>query len=251
MKKEKNINDNILGCLIEIKSGTGGYESSLFIKDLLKMYIKYSNKKMWDTEIINRNIENKECKNVILKINNNESYNLLKFESGGHRVQRIPKTESQGRIHTSTCIVAVIPITNEEKNKNINLNDLKIDTFKSSGSGGQHVNTTDSAVRITHIPTKLVVECQDERSQHKNKEKALSILKCKLYILKENQKKIENNLLKKKLLGSGNRSDRIRTYNFINNRVTDHRIFLNINKLKEILNGNLDLIISKLSSYKY
>ncbi|BBA85206.1 peptide chain release factor 1 [endosymbiont of Sipalinus gigas] len=234
------------GCFLEIKSGTGGNESSLFVINLFKMYQKYFNRNLWKFDILNKvENENGGIKEIFIKINNNLSYDKLKFESGGHRVQRIPKTESQEKIHTSTCIVAVTPIDSDVDNFSLNISDLRIDTFKSSGAGGQHVNTTNSAVRVIHLPTGINVECQDERSQHKNKSKALNILKEKIISFNLKKKKDNESILKKKLFGSGYRNDRIRTYNYINNMIIDHRISLRLNKLEEILNsGNLDIIIN-------
>ncbi len=237
-----------LNVYLEIYAGTGGHEASLFVGDLFKMYIKYCELMNWKVELINVNSTdlNGGYKEIIMKIIGKNVYGKLKFESGGHRVQRIPITESQGRVHTSTCIVAVIPDIPSKNLLVIRNEDIKIDTFRSSGAGGQHVNTTDSAVRITHLPTKIVVECQQERSQHKNKSKALEVLKARIYSYKleeKNKKKIKE---KKKLLGTGYRNDRNRTYNFTQNRVTDHRINLTIYSLNEILNGKLDLLINPL-----
>ncbi len=248
LNKDKN---DSLNAYLEIHSGTGGYEASLFTLDLFKMYVKYIESMKWKIKLININ-ENflNGYKEILFKVIGNNVYGNLKFESGGHRVQRIPKTESQGRIHTSTCIVAVIPDIPFNDLPIINNNDIKINTFKSSGAGGQHVNTTDSAVRITHIPTGIVVECQQERSQHKNKSRALEVLKARIYNLelnKRNKKKCND---KKKLLGTGFRFDRNRTYNFIQNRVTDHRINFTSYSLNKILNGNLNLLI-KLLIKKY
>ncbi|WP_246225725.1 peptide chain release factor-like protein, partial [Enterobacteriaceae endosymbiont of Donacia crassipes] len=199
----------------------------------------------WKIEIIHihYNEHGNGFKEIILKIIGVGVYGKLKFESGGHRVQRVPETESQGRVHTSTCIVAVMPELSKIEMPEINIQDLKIDTFRSSGAGGQHVNTTDSAIRITHIPTKIVVECQDERSQHKNKSKALAVLAARINSMEMEKKNKDNALKKKILLGTGDRSDKNRTYNFIQKRVTDHRINLTIYKLNEIMNGNLDLLI--------
>ncbi|MFI4819157.1 MAG: peptide chain release factor 1 [Enterobacterales bacterium] len=235
------------GCFIELKSGTGGNEASLFTKDLFKIYYKFIEKKKWNIEILNINYNDKGgFKDIIAKISNYGSYGILKFESGGHRVQRVPFTENQGRIHTSTCKVAVMQEIPEAEFPKIKSVDIRIDTFRSSGAGGQHVNTTDSAIRITHLSTGIVVECQDERSQHKNKSKAMSVLRSRLYSLemKKIQKKSYNT--KKNLLGSGLRSDRIRTYNFHNGRVTDHRIGLTLYKLESIIKGNLDILINPL-----
>ncbi|XBC40897.1 MAG: peptide chain release factor 1 [Buchnera aphidicola (Nurudea yanoniella)] len=231
-------------CFIEIKAATGGNEAAIFAGNLCKMYIKYSEIHHWKTEIVNSTQSEKGgFKDVIIQITGKEACSRLKFESGGHRVQRVPKTESQGRIHTSTCTVAVIPVVPKKELKNVSLNDLRIDTFRSSGAGGQHVNTTDSAIRITHIPTGHVAECQDERSQHKNKAKALSILISRIQEEEFFQRKKEDSIMRRDLFGSGTRSDRNRTYNFPKNRITDHRIDLVLYSLNEVLNGNLDLLI--------
>ncbi|XBC43465.1 MAG: peptide chain release factor 1 [Buchnera aphidicola (Meitanaphis flavogallis)] len=231
-------------CFVEIRAATGGDEAAIFAGNLLKMYIRYAELKHWKTEIINiTHSDQGGCKDVIMKVTGKGVCGKLKFESGGHRVQRVPQTESQGRIHTSTCTVAIIPVVPEKEVTRINTNDLKIDTFRSSGAGGQHVNTTDSAIRITHIPTGHVVECQDERSQHKNKAKALSVLVSRIQAEQFSQRREENAIMRRNLLGSGMRSDRNRTYNFSKNRVTDHRINLTLYALNDILNGNLDLLI--------
>ncbi|MFT8229846.1 MAG: peptide chain release factor 1 [Enterobacterales bacterium] len=239
----KNNHDKY-GCLLEIRSGTGGNEASLFAQNLFKMYSKFIENLNWNIEIININYsDNGGYKEIIIRIPNLGSYGKLKFESGGHRVQRVPDTESQGRIHTSTCTIAVIPnIPNEELPK-IESHDIRIDTFRSSGAGGQHVNTTDSAIRITHLKTGLVVECQDERSQHKNKAKALSVLGSRLRNMEKQRRHQKKVLKRKNLIGSGERSDRIRTYNFSQGRVTDHRIGFTSYKIQEIMNGNLDILI--------
>ncbi|QJC31555.1 peptide chain release factor 1 [Enterobacteriaceae endosymbiont of Donacia tomentosa] len=236
--------ENNRNCFLEIKAGSGGNEACIFVNNLSKMYIRYSESKKWKVKIIHIHYnEYGGYKEIILKIIGKGSYGKLKYESGGHRVQRVPETESQGRVHTSTCTIAVMPELLKKERPKINIQDLKIDTFRSSGAGGQHVNTTDSAIRITHIPTNIVVECQDERSQHKNKAKALAVLAARINEM-EIKKKNKNNALKKKmLLGSGERSDRNRTYNFIQKRVTDHRINLTIYKLNEIMNGELDILI--------
>ncbi|QJC31975.1 peptide chain release factor 1 [Enterobacteriaceae endosymbiont of Donacia versicolorea] len=240
----KNEKDN-RNCFLEIKSGSGGNEAAIFVSDISRMYIRYAESKKWKVEIIHIHYsEHGGFKEIILKITGIGVYGKLKFESGGHRVQRIPETESQGRIHTSTCIIAVMPELLKKEIPEINSQDLKIDTFRSSGAGGQHVNTTDSAIRITHIPTGIVVECQDERSQHKNKAKALEVLIARINAIEIAKKNRHHALKKKILLGTGDRSDRNRTYNFIQKRVTDHRINLTIYKLNEILNGNLDILIN-------
>ncbi len=247
--KNKNENDS-LNIYLEIYNGTGGKESALFASDLLRMYTKYAEKMGWKVNLINLNTNKYGgYKEVILKIIGKNVYEKLKFESGGHRVQRIPITESQGRVHTSTCIVAVIPDIPSIKLPKIKNEDIKIDSFKSSGAGGQHVNTTDSAIRITHIPTGIVVECQQERSQHKNKAKALSILRNRIYSLALLKREKEQSLQRKSLLGTGLRNDRNRTYNYPQNRITDHRIKVTLYSLNEILNGNLDLLINKIVSF--
>lgn len=254
--KQKNIEKNLTellslkdphdkyGCFIELRAGTGGKEAAIFAGELFRMYIRYAEIHKWKTEIINATYgEYGGYKEIITKISYKGAYGILKFESGGHRVQRIPHTESQGRVHTSTCTVAVIPIIPNIELPKINLNDLRIDTFRSSGAGGQHVNTTDSAIRITHIPSGLVVECQDERSQHKNKSKALSVLKSRLYSIEIKNRQKKESCTRRNLLGSGDRSDRIRTYNFQQNRITDHRISFTSYKLQNIMDGELDILI--------
>lgn len=239
-----NDDNKYKSCFIEIRAATGGDEAAIFAGDLFKMYGRYAEYNNWTTEIISSHISEKGgFKEVILKITGTGACKKLKFESGGHRVQRVPKTESQGRIHTSTCTVAVIPVVKACTEVVIHNSDLKIDTFRSSGAGGQHVNTTDSAIRITHLPTGTVVECQDERSQHKNKSKALSILISRIHAHETAQRNKKNSLIRKNLLGTGDRSDRNRTYNFPKNRVTDHRINLSLYCLDNVLNGNLDILI--------
>lgn len=239
----KNLDDE-KNCFLEIRSGTGGNESAIFAGDLFKMYNRYSEFKNWDVEIMNYSVgEFGGFKEIILKISGKNVYEKLKFESGGHRVQRVPNTESQGRIHTSTCTVAVLPEATVEESKNISFSDIRIDTFRSSGSGGQHVNTTNSAIRLTHIPTGIVVECQDERSQHKNKAKAFSVLVARIRSIQLKKQSDLESLERRNLLGSGERSDRIRTYNFPQSRVSDHRINLTIYRLDEIMEGKLDYLI--------
>jgi len=231
-------------CFIEIRSATGGDESSLFASELFRMYSRYAENFSWEVEVMNTSESEKGgFKEIIAKITGKGACGRLKFESGGHRVQRVPETESQGRIHTSTCTVAIMPVTPKTEKEEIHFSDLKIDTFRSSGAGGQHVNTTDSAIRITHIPTGNVVECQDERSQHKNKAKALSILSARIYAAKLEKDHQKNSFIRRTLLGTGARSDRNRTYNFPQNRITDHRINLTIYKLDEVLQGKLDFLI--------
>lgn len=234
-------------CFIEIRAATGGNEAAIFSGDLCKMYMRYADYKSWKVNIISMSEGEKGgYKEIILKVIGVGACGRLKFESGGHRVQRVPKTESQGRIHTSACTVAIMPEIPQSEKIILNPVDLKIDTFRSSGAGGQHVNTTDSAVRITHLPTGNVVECQDERSQHKNKEKALSVLSAKIFSESNAKRKLEDSLMRRNLLGTGERSDRNRTYNFPQNRITDHRINLTIYRLNEILSGKLDLLIEPL-----
>ncbi|ANZ22402.1 peptide chain release factor 1 [Buchnera aphidicola (Diuraphis noxia)] len=231
-------------CFIEIRAATGGDESSIFSSELFRMYTKYAESCDWKVDIMSASENEKGgFKEIIAKITGKGVCGRLKFESGGHRVQRVPETESQGRIHTSTCTVAIMPVVPKTEMEEIHMSDLKIDTFRSSGAGGQHVNTTDSAIRITHIPTGHVVECQDERSQHKNKAKALSILSARVHAEKLRKTHEENACMRKILLGSGERSDRNRTYNFPQNRITDHRINLTIYKLNEVLQGKLELLI--------
>lgn len=229
---------------LEIRAGTGGDEAALFAGDLFRMYSKYAEQNNWSLSILSSNNNAQGgYKEIISLISGTNVYSKLKFESGGHRVQRIPKTESQGRVHTSACTVAIMPELPQNEIPEINPNDLKIDTFRSSGAGGQHVNTTDSAIRITHLPTGIVVECQDERSQHKNKAKAMSVLASRITKLEESKKQQETSEMRKNLLGSGDRSDKIRTYNYPQGRVTDHRINLTIYQLDDVLNGSLDMLI--------
>lgn len=248
LKKKYNNNENYNNIILELRSGTGGDEACLFVEDILRMYIMYFKKKKWKCKIININRgKSKGFKEVVLDIKgfreNDKVYENLKFESGVHRVQRIPKTESQGRIHTSAITVAVLPKIKNIK-IDINLSDIKKETFRSSGAGGQHVNKTESAVRLTYIPNKITVECQEERSQHKNFEKAMRILKLKIY-RKEMEKKIMKRSIKRKsLVSTGDRSVKIRTYNYPNNRVTDHRIHKSIHNLENFMNGNIQKMIT-------
>ncbi len=229
---------------LEIRAGTGGDEAGIFAGDLFRMYSRYAETKRWRVEMLSCNeSEQGGYKEVIVKISGDNVYGQLKFESGGHRVQRVPKTESQGRIHTSACTVAVMPELPESELPEINPSDLRIDTYRSSGAGGQHVNTTDSAVRITHIPTGIVVECQDERSQHKNKAKAMSVLASRIVQAEQEKQAQEQADTRRNLLGSGDRSDKIRTYNYPQGRVTDHRINLTLYRLDEIMNGKIDDLI--------
>lgn len=234
--------------IMEIKSAAGGDEAKIFVGDLYRMYLKFAIKKAFKVEIIDQEESDSDgFSSIALMIKGKDAYKWFKFESGVHRVQRIPQTETQGRIHTSTATVSVMPKLEDEDIK-INLNDLKINTYKSSGAGGQHVNKTDSAVRITHIPTGIVVQSQEGKSQHKNKEKAFSILRAKLYEEKQKKEQKSFSEQKKKLIGTGDRSEKIRTYNFPQNRVTDHRINLTIKKLDKIINGELEEIIDVLNS---
>lgn len=244
LPKDPNDSSNII---IEIRAGTGGNEASLFSGDLYKMYASYVEKNKWQIEIISSSMgEQGGFKEIIAKISGKNVYSKLKFESGAHRVQRIPETESQGRVHTSACTVAVMPEITTIEEIDIDLNDIRIDTFKSSGAGGQHVNKTDSAVRVTHIPTGTVVECQEGRSQHKNKAQALSVLASRILDAKKQEQTSKQASQRKELVGSGDRSERIRTYNYPQGRVTDHRINLTLYKLNEIMDGYIDLIIEQL-----
>lgn len=232
------------GCFLEVRAGTGGDEAGIFAGDLFRMYRRYAETRRWHVTMISAHEgEHGGYKEVIVKVSGESVYGQLKFESGGHRVQRVPETESQGRIHTSTCTVAVLPEVPETKMPDISQNNLKIDTFRSSGAGGQHVNTTDSAIRITHLPTGIVVECQDERSQHKNKAKAMSVLGARIRAAEMAKCQKAEASTRRNLLGSGDRSDRNRTYNFPQGRVTDHRINLTLYRLDEVMAGRLDMLI--------
>ena len=232
---------------LEIRAGTGGDEAAIFAGDLFRMYSRYAEAMGWNIEILSeREGEHGGYKEVISRVTGSNTYARLKFESGAHRVQRVPATESQGRIHTSACTVAVMPEPDEVEVEEINAADLRVDTYRASGAGGQHVNKTDSAVRLTHLPTGIVVECQDERSQHKNRARAMSLLQAKLLDTKVSEQATEQAETRKLLVGSGDRSERIRTYNFPQGRVTDHRINLTLYKLDEILEGNLDQVVQPL-----
>lgn len=232
---------------LEIRAGTGGNEAAIFAGDMARMYLRYAEERQWQTEIMSANPgEHGGYKEIIIKINGNKVYSYLKFESGAHRVQRVPVTEAQGRIHTSACTVAILPEVEEVDEIDINPADLKVDTYRASGAGGQHVNKTDSAIRITHLPTGLVVECQEERSQHKNRAKALSLLHARLLQAEQQRQHSEQAQMRKSLVGSGDRSERIRTYNFPQSRITDHRINLTLYKLPEIMEGHLEQIIDPL-----
>ena len=232
---------------LEVRAGTGGDEAAIFSGDLFRMYSRYAEAKGWRVEVISERAgEHGGYKELISRVVGDDVYAHLKFESGAHRVQRVPETESQGRIHTSACTVAVMAEPDEVEAVELNKADLRVDTFRASGAGGQHVNTTDSAVRLTHIPTGIVVECQDERSQHKNRARAMSLLQAKLASASEARAAAEQAEERRNLVGTGDRSDRIRTYNYPQGRVTDHRINLTLYKLDEILAGDLDALIQPL-----
>ena len=244
LPKDPNDSRNII---LEIRAGTGGDEASIFSGDLYRMYSRYVEKNKWQIEVMSSNIgEHGGFKEIIARISGSNVYSKLKFESGAHRVQRVPETESQGRVHTSACTIAVMAEVTDIEEVNINMNDVRIDTFRASGAGGQHVNKTDSAVRITHIPTGTVVECQDGRSQHKNKAQALSVLASRILDAQQHEQQKEQATQRKELVGSGDRSQRIRTYNYPQGRVTDHRINLTLYKLNEIMEGGLESIIDPL-----
>jgi len=244
LPKDPHDNKNIF---LEVRAGTGGDEAAIFAGDLFRMYCRYAENQRWQVEIMNENQgEHGGYKEVIARIVGQGAYSKLKFESGTHRVQRVPETESQGRVHTSAATVAIIPEPDAMEEITINKNDLRIDTYRASGAGGQHVNKTDSAVRLTHLPTGVVVECQDERSQHKNKARAMSLLQARLVSAEEEKQHAEQAETRKSLVGSGDRSERIRTYNFPQGRVSDHRINLTLYKLDEFMNGELDHVIGPL-----
>ncbi len=232
---------------LEIRAGTGGDEAAIFAGDLFRMYSRYAEERRWKVEVMSQSEgEHGGFKEIIARIIGEGAYSRLKFESGAHRVQRVPETESQGRIHTSAATVAVMPELDEIELIDINPADLRVDTFRASGAGGQHVNKTDSAVRLTHIPTGFVVECQDERSQHKNKARAMSLLQARIMDSELEKQRKEEAQTRKSLVGSGDRSERIRTYNFPQGRVTDHRINLTLYKLDEFMQGDLDQVIEPL-----
>ena len=244
LPKDPHDNKNIF---LEVRAGTGGDEAAIFAGDLFRMYCRYAENQHWQVEIMNENQgEHGGYKEVIARIVGQGAYSKLKFESGTHRVQRVPETESQGRVHTSAATIAIIPEPDPMEEITINKNDLRIDTYRASGAGGQHVNKTDSAVRLTHLPTGVVVECQDERSQHKNKARAMSLLQARLVSAEEEKQHAEQAETRKSLVGSGDRSERIRTYNFPQGRVSDHRINLTLYKLDEFMNGELEHIIGPL-----
>src|ERR1700730_10892041 len=225
---------------LEVRAGTGGYEAAIFAGDLFRMYARYAESKRWEVEVLSESPgEHGGYKETISRIVGRGAFSLLKFESGTHRVQRVPATEAQGRIHTSACTVAILPELEEVEAVELNPADLRVDTFRASGAGGQHVNKTDSAIRITHLPTGTVVECQDERSQHKNRSRAMSLLKARLLDREHQERHRKEAATRKSLIGSGDRSERIRTYNFPQGRVTDHRINLTLYKIDAIMDGDL------------
>jgi len=239
-KDEKNI-------YLEIRAGTGGDEAAIFAGDLFRMYSRYAELKGWQLELVNTHHgEHGGFKEVIAHVSGQGVFGHLKFESGTHRVQRVPQTESQGRVHTSACTVAILPELDEISSITINPEDLRVDTFRASGAGGQHVNKTDSAIRITHLPSGMVVECQDERSQHKNRAKAMALLQARLLDAEQSKQKASQDQSRKMMVGSGDRSERIRTYNFPQGRLTEHRINLTLYQLAEIINGELDQVIQPL-----
>ncbi|PCH83572.1 MAG: peptide chain release factor 1 [Piscirickettsiaceae bacterium] len=232
---------------LEIRAGTGGAEAAIFSGDLYRMYLRFAEKKRWQFEIISESLgDHGGYKEVIARVIGNDVYSQLKFESGAHRVQRVPDTESQGRVHTSACTVAIMPEADEMDEIEIKPSDLRVDTFRASGAGGQHVNKTDSAIRLTHIPTGTVVECQDERSQHKNRARAMSLLKSRIMTAEQDKLDSEEAESRRLQVGSGDRSERIRTYNYPQGRVTDHRINLTLYKLDEVMQGGLDQVINPL-----
>ncbi len=239
--------DDNRNTFLEVRAGTGGDEAALFAGDLMRMYSRYAEQQGWQMEIISKNEgEQGGFKEIIMRICGQRVYSQFKFESGGHRVQRVPETETQGRIHTSACTVAIMPEVDTIDEIEVNKADLREDTFRASGSGGQHVNKTDSAIRLTHLPTGIVVECQDERSQHKNRARAMSLLQSRLLQIERDRQKTEQAETRRNLVGSGDRSARIRTYNYPQGRVTDHRINLTLYKLSDILEGKLNNLIEPL-----
>ena len=241
---DPNDNKNIF---LEIRAGAGGDEAAIFAGDLYKMYTRYAESKRWQVELINESLgDHGGYKEVVVRIIGQGAYSKLKFESGGHRVQRVPETESQGRVHTSACTVAVLAEADEIDTIEVNTGDLKVDTFRASGAGGQHVNKTDSAIRLTHLPSGIVVECQDQRSQHKNRAQAMKVLQAKLQQVEEDKAHSEESATRKLLVGSGDRSERIRTYNFPQGRLSEHRINLTLYKLDEVMQGKLDDVIEPL-----
>ena len=244
LPKDPNDDNNIF---LEIRAGTGGDEAAIFSGDLFRMYQKYAEARNWPMEILSQNLgEHGGFREIIVRVAGQGAYSRFKFESGTHRVQRVPETESQGRIHTSACTVAILPEVEDVEAIDINPADLRVDTFRASGAGGQHVNKTDSAIRLTHLPSGIVVECQDERSQHKNRARAMSLLQARLLGQEQSRQQSEIAESRRLQVGSGDRSQRIRTYNYPQGRVTDHRINLTLYKLDEILSGNLDMIVDPL-----
>ena len=241
--------DDARNAFVEIRAGAGGDESALFAGDLVRMYLRYFERQGWRTEVLSENVSDLGgYKEIVLRVAGQDVYGALKFESGGHRVQRVPATESQGRIHTSAATVAVLPEPDETTEITLNPADLRIDTFRASGAGGQHVNKTDSAIRVTHLPTGLVAECQDDRSQHRNKAKALAVLQARLRDRERAERDAKEAATRKSLVGSGDRSDRIRTYNVPQGRLTDHRINLTLYKLGAILDGDLGDVVAALQA---
>ena len=241
--------DDTRNVFLEIRAGTGGDESALFAAELARMYLRFAERRRWRTEVLSESLSDLGgYKELVVRIEGESVYAALKFESGGHRVQRVPQTETQGRIHTSACTVAVLPEPDEAEEVTLDPSDLRIDTFRASGAGGQHVNKTDSAIRITHLPTGIVAECQDDRSQHRNKAKALAVLTARLRDKERSERAAKEAATRKGLIGSGDRSDRIRTYNFPQGRLTDHRIGLTLYKLQAILDGDLAELIAALQA---
>jgi len=241
--------DDARNAFVEVRAGTGGDESALFAAELVRMYLRFAERRGWRSEVMSESPSDlggyKEC---VLRLEGDDVYAQMKFESGGHRVQRVPVTETQGRIHTSACTVAVMPEADEADEVTLHPAELRIDTFRASGAGGQHVNKTDSAIRITHLPTGIVAECQDDRSQHRNKAKALAVLTARLRDKDRNERAAKEAATRKGLIGSGDRSDRIRTYNFPQGRLTDHRINLTLYRLQAVLDGDLDEVVAALQA---
>ena len=244
LPRDPNDSNNVF---LEVRAGTGGDEAAIFAGDLYRMYSRYAENQGWSVSVVSeREGEHGGYKEIIARVSGQDVYAHLKFESGAHRVQRVPETESQGRVHTSACTVAVMPEVDEVEGIEINKNDLRVDTFRASGAGGQHVNKTDSAIRITHIPTGIVVECQDERSQHKNKARAMSLLQSRILTGMQEKQQQEQADERRNLVGSGDRSERIRTYNYPQGRVSDHRINLTLYKLNEVMEGALGEVVEPL-----
>jgi len=246
LPKDPNDDRNIF---LEIRAGTGGDESAIFAGDLLRMYTRFAEQNGWQAQIVSSSpSEQGGYREVIVRLAGSGAYSRMKFESGGHRVQRVPVTETQGRIHTSACTVAVMPEADDIEDVQINPAELRIDTFRASGAGGQHINKTDSAVRITHLPTGIVVECQDDRSQHKNRAQAMSVLAARIRDVQMREQQAKEAATRKNLIGSGDRSERIRTYNYPQGRMTDHRINLTLYKLESIMDGSLDELVNALAT---